>query len=238
MRVAERLVVVFEGTPLRRRAEHDGCSFRAYHVDEYLQLILVVVPCAVAGAVLRLVVMPELHKDIVAGLQRLEYLVEAQRANKRAGGEPAFRVVGNGHPGAEPARNHLAPRSPRLVVLVYHGGVAAEIDGRHLVVALYVNASDGRQGAVELQCETVVPCEVVLFALFYFHTLALFNKVCSLIDNELHGRGFFLLAGCYALGHQPAALGTHGGVGIHDASQLNAHAVVSVGHAHREVIGG
>ena len=66
MRVLDGFLVVVEEAALRRRAEHDVGALGAHLVDEYLQLILIVVPRAVARLFLLLVIVAELRYEQVA----------------------------------------------------------------------------------------------------------------------------------------------------------------------------
>ena len=161
--------LVVEGTPLRGGAENDVAAGLAYTVDEYLQIVHIVIPGAVARTVLFLVVVAELAHHVVALPKHGENLVQPVGAQEGAGGETTLGVVGYGHLVVKPARNHLPPRSPGVVFLVYHGGVSAEEDGGGCGVACYLDATHGRRFAIELEREQVVPVQVVLFALLDFH---------------------------------------------------------------------
>ena len=121
MRVLDGLLVVVKESALRRRAEYDVGTFSTHLINEYLQLILVVIPGTVARFLLFLVVMAKLHKDIVALLQCLQNLVQSSGSNERAGCQSTLGVIRYGHLGPKPTRNHLSPRGPRFSILVDNG---------------------------------------------------------------------------------------------------------------------
>ena len=77
-----------------------------------------------------LVVVGELHEEVVAGLDLGEDLGEAMLADEALDGLAGFGVVGDDDAGTEEAGEDLAPGGPGLDVLIDDGGVAGEVDGR------------------------------------------------------------------------------------------------------------
>ena len=193
------------------------------------------VPCTVAGSLLLFVVVAELADDEVALLQRGQDFVQTATGQERAGGESTFGVVADADTLVEPAGNHLSPRSPRLVVLVDDGRVAAEIDGRHFVSPLNVNGLHGRHGPVELQRQLVVPGQVVFFAVLDAHTALVVNPGRPLVDRKGHRLGLTLSCD-HVLGHQAPSLGAYGGFSRPLlGTEHHADAIVAVRHVDREV---
>ena len=66
MCVSDRLAVGIELASLCGRAEYDVGTFCTYLINEYFQLVLVVIPRAIAWALFFLIVMAELYEYIIA----------------------------------------------------------------------------------------------------------------------------------------------------------------------------
>ena len=76
-----------------------------------------------------LVVVVELHEEVVAGLDEGEDLGEALLGDEGFDGLAGLGVVGYDDAGDEEAWEHLAPCGPGFDVLVDYGGVPGEVDG-------------------------------------------------------------------------------------------------------------
>ena len=71
-----------EAASLRRSDEEDMSVLFPYAIHEDFQVVGEVVPSTVAGAVLLLVIVAELHEDVVAGAHRGQNLLEAMLAEE------------------------------------------------------------------------------------------------------------------------------------------------------------
>ena len=234
MGISQCLLVVIEGSALGWCAEHDLCAFGTHLIHEYLQLVLVVIPGSVAGLLLLLVIMSELHEDVIAFLQSGQNLVQTKRAYEGASCQSALRMVTDSHLRAEPACNHLSPRCPRLVVLIHYGRVAAKVEGGY-VNSLYMKTLHSWHITIELQRQSIVPSQVSLLTVFDLYTSLFINLSRTFVDHETHFLCVFGFLRGDIVHHQSSAFCTHRGVRILLAAQHHFHQIVAIGHLHAEI---
>ena len=125
------------------------------------------------------VVVTELHEDIIPRLQQAEHLFEPVRAEGAFHRFTGFGVIRHGHIGLKKARQHLAPAVPRLGGLIAHGGIAGQINGRHICRCNY-QSTERRVVAVEFQRQLFIP-----FHGFRIHFP--FLEVNMVADRDLRG---------------------------------------------------
>ena len=146
-------------------------------------------------------------------------------------------MVRDSYLGAKPTGNHLSPRCPRLAVLVDDGGVAAKIDGRNLVVALNVDGLYCRSVTVELQCQLVVPSQILLLTVFDAYLCLVVDAWRTLVDHKFKRLELAFWCSC-VVNHQSPALGTDGRLaGFLLGAEHHPNHVVAVVHLHGKVEG-
>ena len=216
----QRQVVAVERPTRRGRTEDDGGTLAAHAVHKHLQVIHIVIPRAVARTVLFLVVMPELAHHEVALAQRGTNLLQPVAANKRACSQSALCMIAHGHAVAKPPRHHLSPRGVRVVGLVGHGRISAEIERVDLGGRLYHDTAHRRGAARYHQVERIIPGVVVFLTVLNFHRPLLLLSVlvgvgivfAALVHHKLH-RLRLAFPGLHVLGHQPSVLGQDSSLG-------------------------
>ena len=154
---------------LSRCAEYYFTALLPHFVYEYLEVILEVEPCSCSRCLLFLVVMSELTYDIITLLQRCQNFLQSVSSEERPSSQPAFRMVRDSHLLSEPSCYHLPPRCVWLVLLVHHCRVATEVDSADIVGWINLYRGNGGVLAAELQCQSVVPVQVVMLARFQFY---------------------------------------------------------------------
>ena len=144
-------------------------------------------------------------------------------------------MVRHRHLVGKPTGNHLSPRCPGLQFLVHHRGIAAEEDSRDCRVALYPDALHGRTLSVELQCQQIIPVQVVMFTRLQRHLSAPGNLRRTFVhDKRIGGKLFFLRDA--VLHEESSRLGAHHRMGwFLLVTQRDGYLIVAVGHRHGEV---
>ena len=237
--------LAIERTALGWRHKHDGGFTGAGLVDKLLQTHREVVPSAGTGEFLLLVVMAELHEDIVTFFHQRQDFLQAAGTDECGGGLSALAVVGYGHAVVEPAWNHLSPAGPWLIVLVHHRGVSAQENGGNGCRSrLNPDARAGWLLTAHFKGQLVVPVQLGLLALFYpdtVHHLALAAAaLCApyfsvaLVHHERIGFELAFLR-LDVFQHQATALGPHHRVApLLLRTERHGHFVIAVGHVHRQ----
>ena len=231
-----------EVAPVRRRNEHRDAAFRADLVDEDLELQREEVVAALAGAAEFLVVVAELHENIVARLQHGKDLAQASGADEGVSPLAALPVVRDGHVLVEEAREHLPPAGPGLGVLVHDRGIAAEEDRGHPRRGGLDAYRGHRRGvAVEFEREIIVPVEFEALAGlgddFRHRFPALADRPVTLVDDEAD-RARLAFGRRQVVDAEAARLGLDEGAGRELAgAELQRDEVVAVRHgdAQREM---
>ena len=238
--VLDGLVVVIEEATGCGRAEDDVASRFAHTVDEYLQIARIGIPGAVAGLLLLLIVVAELHDDIVAGLQLGEDLVESQLGKEGCARQAALCEVGDSHLRREPTGDHLSPRGPWLVLLVDHGRIAAEEDCNGLrclegtLRRLDPDALYSRSRTAEREAERVVPVLIPHLARLQLHPHIAFDDGVMLVDDEGDGLELPLLGRHHIYIMAPRLSTDDRLAGLFLVPQRDRHQIVAVWHSNRE----
>ena len=186
--------------------------------------------------VVLLVVVVELHEEVVAGLDEGEDLGEALLGDEGFDGLAGLGVVGDDDAGGEEAGKHLAPGGPGFDVLIDYGGVTGEVDGGLVrgcsgsIEGLDGDGADAGLVAIELEGELGVPVEVADLAGFQVDAAgdAVGGVELGEADVDVEGVG----DGCAGLGgdlfeHEAAGFGFDGGDGGLGASEDDGDSVAA-----------
>ncbi len=184
---------LIEGAALGGSREEDVATLLAHLINEYLEVVGEVVPSTCTCEPLLLVVVTKLAHHIVARLHHSQHFLQTVGGQERAGGEAALRMIGDGHLGSKPSRNHLSPTGIRLVGLVHDGGVATEEEGHGRRVRLYSHLFHGRGCPGKLQGELLIPSEIILLAGLDLHAHLFIDVRAAFVDDKGEGLELTLL---------------------------------------------
>ena len=213
--------------------DEDGCRARCAGFGDVLgEEAFVLVERDCAGF---LVVVVELHEEVVAGLDEGEDLGEALLSDEGFDCFAGLGVVGYDYAGDEEAREHLAPGGPGFDVLIDYGGVTGEVDGGLMRGFFYRLDGDGTEAgvvAVEFEGELGVPVEVVDLAGFEVDSAGGSVGQVELgeanVDVEGFGEGFVRFGGDL-FEHETACFGLDGGGGGLWASEDYGDSIAALG---------
>ena len=124
-----------------------------------------------ARSFLFLVVVPELHEHVVARFHLRQGFLQPSGADESIGTFAALRIIGKADFRIEETGNHLSPTGPRLFVLVHHGRVSGQEQGRDTVVRFNPDGRTLRTVAVDFNRQLVIPVQFGAFARFDAHRL-------------------------------------------------------------------
>ena len=181
--------------------------------------------------------MSELHDDIVADFQLRQDLVQTELGQERRTRQPTLGIVGYGHLRSEPTCNHLSPRRPGLILLVYDGRVAAEEDGGDVVGRLYPDTLHGWSRTAESKAQRVVPVLVGDLTGLQPNPHITVDDGTVLIHDKRYSLKLPLLRR-HQVHIMPSRLRpNHGLCRFLLRTEGHSHPVVAVRHSHRETEG-
>ena len=129
-------------------------------VDECFQTGHKRVVSSFSRTFLLLIVMSELHEEIIAFLHLAQCFFQTSCSYKSIGRFTGFRIIGNANICSEEMRNHLSPASPRLVVLVDYCTVTAQKDCDNRRIGRFdTDTLAYRCISIEFQCQFIIPVQ-------------------------------------------------------------------------------
>ena len=98
-----------------------------------------------------------------------------------------------------------------------------------------MDALHSRHRAIELQCQLIIPCQIVLLTRFDLHLFSFLYEGRAFVDHKLHLLSVLGFLRDNLIHHQSASFGTNGGVGILLTTKDYLDAIVAIGHFHGEI---
>ena len=228
------LSVLIETATLSRRYQYRLYPTGTCLVYKCLQACHERIERTFTGSFLFLVVMTELHKDIVARLHLRQGFLQAAGTNKGIGGLAGFGIIGKANAIGEETRHHLAPAGPRFIVLVYNCRVATQENCRNIFHTVNNQFCHLRSIPVKLQGQFVIPVQLTAFTGFDTYVFFLRNMLVTLI-NRKSARKQFSLPGLYILKEKTARFSSHRGFSHTPLTADNSrNTIVSIGHGNRK----
>ena len=186
--------------------------------------------------ILFLVVVPELHEHVVARFHLRQGFLQPSGTDESVGTFAALRIIGKAYFRIEETGNHLSPTGPRLFVLVHHGRVSGQEQGRDTVVRFNPNGRTLRTVTVDFNRKLVIPVQLGSFTRFDTHRLGIGDFRCTFVDCESK-RAELPFLRRHAFQKQAARLRPYrGNARLLAVTQKHRDAIVPVGYLHGDII--
>src|SRR5574344_462910 len=234
------LAILIKGATLGRGDEDGGDLSGTSLIHKLLESIGKVVECPTTRSLLLFFIMSKLHKKIVSRFHQGEDFLQSSSSNEGGGGLTTLSIVGYSHLISQPTRKHLSPRSPRLIVLVYHRGITTKPEGWDIIGCFYTDRRYRRRIPIHLNGEFIIPVHLGLFTFLDTHTIGLairkLNDSIAFVDNE--GSGLELpLFGLEILYKEATSLSAQGGVSLLlPRPYSDSHLVVAIWNTYGEIV--